>query len=352
MVKDMSSIPIFLASDENYAPFVATTIASIVSNTKSFVDFYVLDSGISERSKRKIDFLKKDHDNFSIEYIEIDLQKLFGHFPLHNEAHTLNVFSRYLIPNLKEDLSKVLYLDVDIIVQGDIKDLHEESLGKYHLGAVPEYTDVLDNHKKSLGLSEGHKYFNAGILLIDCAHFRENDLMNALIQKTLEIKPQYQDQDILNIYFENNYKILDYKYNVSGYMQDYQKKAFNDIVQKAVDHPFIIHYTTFKPWSKKGVVFEEFFWRHAQKTAFYESLLACYVGVIGCVGAEKQRESVIKLFGFIPFLFLKKRDSYIKVFLFRRIPFLKMKRENDNYLICFLSWKLILFKISVKLDEK
>ena len=37
------NIPIFLSSDNNYAPFVATTIASICDNTKSFCDFYVLD---------------------------------------------------------------------------------------------------------------------------------------------------------------------------------------------------------------------------------------------------------------------------------------------------------------------
>ena len=42
----MSNIPIFLSSDDNYAPFVATTIASICDNTKSFCEFYVLDGGI------------------------------------------------------------------------------------------------------------------------------------------------------------------------------------------------------------------------------------------------------------------------------------------------------------------
>ena len=44
----MYRIPIFLSSDNNYAPFVATTIASICDNTKSFCDFYILDGGIEE----------------------------------------------------------------------------------------------------------------------------------------------------------------------------------------------------------------------------------------------------------------------------------------------------------------
>ena len=50
----MYRIPIFLSSDNNYAPFVATTIASICDNTKSFCDFYILDGGIEEENKEKI----------------------------------------------------------------------------------------------------------------------------------------------------------------------------------------------------------------------------------------------------------------------------------------------------------
>ena len=52
----MSNIPIFLASDNNYAPFVATTIASICDNTKSFCNFYILDGGISKKIRIKLIF--------------------------------------------------------------------------------------------------------------------------------------------------------------------------------------------------------------------------------------------------------------------------------------------------------
>lgn len=54
----MYRIPIFLSSDNNYAPFVATTIASICDNTKSFCDFYILDGGIEEENKEKFVSLK------------------------------------------------------------------------------------------------------------------------------------------------------------------------------------------------------------------------------------------------------------------------------------------------------
>ena len=69
------NIPIFLSSDNNYAPFVATTIASICDNTKSFVEVYVLDGGITEENQEKISALKDVFKNFSIEFIKIDLEK-------------------------------------------------------------------------------------------------------------------------------------------------------------------------------------------------------------------------------------------------------------------------------------
>ena len=45
------NIPIFLASDENYAPFLCTTLFSILKHTESFIEFYVLDGGIENKSK-------------------------------------------------------------------------------------------------------------------------------------------------------------------------------------------------------------------------------------------------------------------------------------------------------------
>ena len=51
----MQNIPIFLASNDGYAPFIATTIASICYNTQSFIEFYILDSGISNFKKKQIE---------------------------------------------------------------------------------------------------------------------------------------------------------------------------------------------------------------------------------------------------------------------------------------------------------
>ena len=42
-------IVVFMSSDDEYAPFAATTMVSILEHTEASVKFYVADCGISER---------------------------------------------------------------------------------------------------------------------------------------------------------------------------------------------------------------------------------------------------------------------------------------------------------------
>ena len=164
------NVPIFLSSDNNYAPFVATTIASICDNTSTFCDFYILDGGITEENKEKICELKQQFDNFSIEFIKIKPEHLAG-IDYKNECNyvSISTYNRFLAPILIPQVDKAIYLDVDIIANGDIAELFNKSLNGHIIGAVPDLCrnkEFLDNVKKNLGLQPTSKYFNAGVLLI------------------------------------------------------------------------------------------------------------------------------------------------------------------------------------------
>ena len=157
----MTNIPNFLSSDNNYAPLVATTIASICDHTTSFCEFYVLDDNISDESKSKIEKLKEKFKNFSVDFIGVDTN-LFSDFQL-----TVGIskagYSRFLIPQLKQDIKKLLYIDVDIICLKDIAELYNIDLGHYSLGAVPEPFDKFQFNSKY--------HFNSGIMLINNEDF-------------------------------------------------------------------------------------------------------------------------------------------------------------------------------------
>ena len=268
------NIPIFLSSDNNYAPLVATTMASILSNTKSFIEFYILDGGITSENVEKILSLKNNFNNFSIEFIKIDYDKYLKEF--NATGHwSKSTFSRLLIPNLKPNINKAIYLDVDIIATGDIIELYNEQLDDYIIGAIWQETEegYWNQHRKEyLKSSSSHKYFNAGVLLIDCAQWRNNNLFEKLLDIQFEYgeKIKCVDQDLLNKYFDNNYKILPRKYN---YLTD-------NFIYFPNDTDIIIRHMVgrIRPWqinenTKTNLMpnLKEF-WHYAKMTPFYEEV--------------------------------------------------------------------------------
>ena len=272
----MINIPIFLASDNNYAPFVATTIASICDNTKSFCDFYILDGGISKENQEKICVLKKHFSNFSIEFVKID-DSMLSSITYKNMAQyvTLSTYNRFLIPQLKPDIDRALYSDVDVIVLGDIAEMYNEDLNGHILGAIwEEYAEKNNNIKRrnALGLSQEHKYFSAGNLLIDCKKWREKNITEKLfdIEKNYRDKLLYADQDVMNICFDNNYQPLPKRY--CYIFQDFFfYKEHNDILIRHYNGPI-------KPWRispdiKTSLIPNiDDFWFYARKTPYYEKI--------------------------------------------------------------------------------
>lgn len=263
-------IPIFLSSDNNYAPFVATTIASICDNTESFCDFYILDGGINAENRAKIQGLTEQYRNFSIEYINIDDEKYFKGF-IANSYVTLPAYYRFIIPQLKQNLKKILYLDVDIIAKNDILELFNIDLGDKVIGAVKDLGDsyYITNLKNNVEINPSHTYFNSGVLLIDCEKWRRQNITEKLfdIEKKYRGKLLCNDQDVLNKVFENNYKMLPEKFN-----------ALTITGETVIRH----YYTTPKPWEIEQNIKNsdllindiESFWQYAKKTPFYEQLLS------------------------------------------------------------------------------
>ena len=269
------NIPIFLSSDNNYAPLVATTMASILANTKSFIEFYVLDGGIFPGNVEKIKSLKTSFDNFSIEFIKIDYDKYFKDFNVRNHW-TKAVYTRLLIPDIKPEIDRAIFMDVDVIVTGDINELFKVNLEGHTLAAAWEKWaehGINLKHKIRMELSGTHKYFNAGVLLLDCKKWRNNNTLEKLFSIANKYKDRLdlQDQDMLNKCFDNNYKVLPEKYNyLTTNYYVYEKQS-----------EYIIRHLTgnVRPWqlnpSTSSIVPNVAdFWYYAKMTPFYDELLS------------------------------------------------------------------------------
>ena len=334
-------IPIFLASNNNYAPFIATVISSICYNTHYNIDFYVLDSNISSFNKKIIENLKTQFNNFAIEFIKIDFKKYFKDFKQNNEW-SLDIYSRFLIPDLKKDIKKAIYIDVDTIILDDISKLYNINIEKYGLGAIPDLYDCI-KHRKELSLNiKG--YFNSGVLLINCNYWRKNNIFNKLLEleKQHRDKLKFFDQDLLNICFQNNYKKLDYKYN----LQTNQIFNFNGLdkeeqsrLNEAINNPVIRHFSALeKPWlTNKIKINEKYtkipnfedFWYFLKMTGLYDIILPNFILENNGKNNKWNINERVKLFHLFPILKIRYIANKTKVYLFNFIPLLTIKEKND-----------------------
>ena len=203
-----------------------------------------------------------------------------------------SMYSRYFIPKIVPDLEKAIYLDVDIIVKKDIKDLYNQDMENHPIAAMEEsrhYTPTIVRRLRKIWPTYAGQYFNSGVLLLDIQKLIAMNFTNQAIQMTLSMKHvlEFPDQDILNILFENNVKSLDCFFNLFASMIPVLKQNHQEI---PLSEPTIIHYAAGKPW-KENSPFQEDFEDVLKTSVFYKRIIAKY---------RSKKISKFYLFGFIP----------------------------------------------------
>jgi lipopolysaccharide biosynthesis glycosyltransferase len=241
--KNISDLHICFATNNNYARYCGTAIASILLNagSKEVLHFYIIDGGISKKNRLRLEKLKKIRD-CSIDIIKID-PKTFETFPLPEGFHShisVATYYRIVIPSLFPHLEKVLYLDCDLIVISSLNPIFEIDIGEYYAAAV---VDVYEqDHKQRLNL-QNYPYFNTGVLLINCSKWRAEQIESIIFAWIRDHKEliKLADQDVINFVMAGKIRALAEKFNV--FEGDYYK---GNCQQK----PAIIHYVgPFKPWN-------------------------------------------------------------------------------------------------------
>ena len=263
-------IPICFATDDNYVPFLTVALASLLDNSSkdNFYKIYVLTSHLSQENMDSI--LKQQKENSSIEFVQLskELDKVQDMFHL-RDYYSKETYYRIFIPNLFPQYQKVLYLDCDITVLGDVSELYNTQIHGYYVGAVQEEVmqtfEVFGNYVEKADGINRKNYFNAGILLINCRRWRNKLIAERFVDLLNRYKFRVvQDEDYLNVLCKENIKWLPLGWNKTSY----KNEAFNDKDLK------IIHWKiNWRPWKYKDVLYEEYFWKYAKMTDFYDKLI-------------------------------------------------------------------------------
>lgn len=248
---------IFFAANDFYVQYLCVAIVSILhNNTCEKISFYVLTNDFSENSKKKIQNIKRQYNNWDIKYIYIDTN-LVSSLKLNIDYISSETYFRYFIADLVPELDKCLYLDADLVVNGSLRSLYDTDIEDFYCAGVRDlYIDSI-NYKSNINFNEKDLYVNAGMLLMNLSKLRENNMSQILLYNTKELinKIQFQDQDIINITFKGKIKEVDSIYNFMNHNTKLEKQKRKSAI--------VVHYTgKEKPWSNKCKNKMRFLWKY------------------------------------------------------------------------------------------
>ena len=181
---------------------------------------------------------------------------------------TIGTLYRMFIPEVLEALSKVIYLDCDVVVNLDLQELWAIDMeGKSIAGAfdeIHEHTNLTPARKLQLRFSgiKPDEYINAGVTVMDLQRIRERGQFSQIASEWLihhQHLPLFPDQDALNAIFAGDIKFIDAKFNVYDLEQDLSG--------------CIVHMWRGKPWAGlSGAQHERLYWRMFTRSAWGEGL--------------------------------------------------------------------------------
>lgn len=223
--------------DGHYSVWVGTVMQSILEHTDSRICFHILhDETLSIDNKYKLEKVARSGSSI-IEFHKID-ENDFSVVKNQMSRFTIGTMFRCSLPELLPNLNRIIYLDADLFVNRDIKELWDVDICEYCLAGVADEGVDIHNYPKILNKYSGIKkesYFNAGVLYMNLKKLREFGNLKKLVVDFLVENPEagLPDQDALNVIFHNKVLYLDGSWNQFVFMH---RKDNVEKLDKAIFH--------------------------------------------------------------------------------------------------------------------
>lgn len=251
MEKGRMMIPVAFITDKNFIMQTGVAMTSLLDNKKpeTLYDIFVI---AAECTASQVDVLRKAvRGRGRLTVIHADLAKYEGIRQLaHIPAACLLKFD---LCDLIQVYDKILYLDGDICVRGDLSELYQTDLGSSYIAGVPSIEMIYG----------GAERINAGIMLFNARKMRRNHMSCILMEKRKMLGDRgSMDQQTFNLVMAGRMKFLSFQYNfipdkiIGRDRWKYPLKKLNELYRtdfhskkEMAEKAVILHYATgTKPW--------------------------------------------------------------------------------------------------------
>lgn len=248
---------IIIAVDENYVEYAKTMLFSLACNNDEKIVVYLLQKSVSKPSLAQFARFMEEKCHGELRVVDIPAE-LFADLPSNGRLSEETYYRLLAFELLPKTVERALWLDADIIVKGNIADFYHTDFDGKLAAACAE--DTLKNHER-LGLSQTHRYFNAGVILFNLPAMRQRfspaDVFSCIERHRDHL--DCMDQDVLNVLLMDSVKYVDrttynngaFGFNILG------KEKMRELEETAR----IIHYWgSVKPWNRKGANWADGYW--------------------------------------------------------------------------------------------
>lgn len=291
IVFDKNVIPITFASSDYFAPYLGITLQSIIekSDDNYNYDCVVFTKDMSEFNKNQLSEIC-DRPNFSIRFVNV--KEIFKDLNLYAPGHiTIETYFRLVIPLFMKKYSKILFLDSDLLILEDVKNLFNIDIKDCAIAATEECLmsallgifgkKAVKYMYETLKLKDHDKYFQAGVMIMNIDYFNEHNCSIKLMEMVSNFNYNIVDQDALNELLNDKCYWLPNEWNYPP-LQKHMKDAkylenMSDFIRAkylAVKEPKILHFADReKPWFDPTEDFAAEWWVIARKSPFYEEII-------------------------------------------------------------------------------
>lgn len=205
-------ISLALGIDQGVEAHLAPLLYSITQTNTAPVDVYVVATQLSVATQAQFAWFNERFANLRVVHTPLpaadyDMIRQLADFGHHGP---LSVYYRVFLPQLLPHLDRVIYLDADTLVTGDLtalwhSDLHGNLLGCVRddgSGVTPPPEDPTDWWAYKVLGPAGKDYFNSGMLVFDLYQWRKYNLGVYFYEFLRDTVNLYllEDQDALNFF--------------------------------------------------------------------------------------------------------------------------------------------------------
>lgn len=285
MLANTDKLTIVMTTDKNYIVPTKVAIYSMLSSTpEAFLEIHVLcNENLDEDSRKVLCQVESSWDSRLKIYFDevtddvLSNAKTLGHIPVAS-------YYRLYITRLLSG-SRCLFLDGDIIVNTDLREIWRTDLDDYYIAAVRDCAvqsknEAFAERELELEIPDMHQYVNAGVMLFNLDKIREDKLDEQLVE-AIGRGYRYMDQDILNKFCYGRIKHLPLRFNLFAEFYERMEKMgstdYTDDELCDVENWGILHYPgSYKPWVCSRLKANQIWWKVAKNVLTAEEYECWY----------------------------------------------------------------------------